>query len=300
MIEQNILTAKRRRATWIGASSILVWASLAVLTASSGAMEPFQMVAIAFAVAALLASAFAIVRGESPLAHARQPLAAWMVGVAGLFGYHVLVFLALKTAPALEANLINYLWPLLIVLFSALLPGERLRWWHMAGTLAGLAGTVLILTGGSAALSLDGDAWPGYLAAFGAALTWGSYSVLNRRFAHVPTNAVGPFLWVSAALALGCHLLWEQTVWPASAWQWAAIIGLGLGPAGGVFFIWDYGVKHGDIRVLGGLAYTTPLLSTALLVLFGKGLLTSTTAVAALLIICGAVLASKDLLLRRR
>jgi len=194
-----------RSATMIGASAILIWASLAVLTASSGAMPPFQMVAIAFAVAAVLASAYGLWRGESLVQHARQPWAAWVVGVGGLFGYHVLVFMALKNAPPLQANLINYLWPLLIVLFSALLPGERLRWWHVAGTLAGLAGTVLILTGGSASISLDADAWPGYLAAFGAAFTWGSYSVLSRRFAHVPTNAVGPFLWVSAALALGCH-----------------------------------------------------------------------------------------------
>lgn len=294
------LTPERRRATLIGASAILIWASLAVLTASSGDMPPFQMVAIAFSVAALLASAYGLVRKENPLSSARQPLAAWIVGVGGLFGYHVLVFLALKSAPPLEANLINYLWPLLIVLFSALLPGERLHWWHIAGTLAGLSGTVLIITAGSDGLSMDNSAWPGYLAAFAAALTWSSYSVLNRRFAHVPTRAVGPFLWVSALLALGCHSVWEVTVWPANAWQWAAIVGLGLGPAGGVFFIWDYGVKHGDIRILGGLAYTTPLLSTALLVVFGRGVLTPATIAAAGLIIFGAVLASKDLLWRRR
>lgn len=290
----------RRSATLIGASAILIWASLAILTAFSGAMPPFQMVAIAFTVAAVLASIYGLVRGESLLKHARQPWRAWAVGVGGLCGYHVLVFMALKNAPPLQANLINYLWPLLIVLFSALLPGERLRWWHIAGALAGLAGTVLILVGKGGVLSLDSSAWAGYLAAFGAAFAWSGYSVLNRRFAHVPTKAVGPFLWVSAAVALGCHWLVEVTVWPASAWEWAAIVGLGLGPAGGVFFIWDYGVKHGDIRVLGGLAYTTPLFSTALLVVFGRGELTPTTAIAAALIIFGAVLASKELLIRQR
>lgn len=293
-------TPAKTRATLIGASSILIWASLAILTAFSGAVPPFQMVAMAFAAAGLLATVYGLTRGESPLRHARQPLAAWVVGVGGLCGYHVLVFLALKTAPPLEANLINYLWPLLIVLFSALLPGETLKWWHVGGTLAGLGGTVLILTGGTEPLSFDGDAWPGYLAAFAAALTFGSYSVLNRRFTHVPTSAVGPILWVSALIALGFHIALESTVWPADLGQWLAIIGLGLGPAGGVFFIWDYGVKHGDIRILGGLAYTTPLFSTALLVVFGKGALTPATAMAAGLIVFGALLASKDLLLRRR
>jgi len=287
----------RRRATLVGALAIVIWASLAILTTISGAMEPFQMVAIAFAVAAGVATLHTLCRGDGLMRHARQPLPAWVVSVGGLFGYHVLVFLALKTAPPLEANLINYLWPLLIVLFSALLPGERLRWWHVGGSLFGLVGTALILTGGEEPLAFEGDAWPGYLAAFGAALTWSAYSVLNRRFAHVPTQAVGPFLWVASVLALICHLMFETTVWPGTTSEWLAVIGLGLGPAGGAFFLWDYGVKHGDIRVLGGLAYTTPLMSTALLVMFGQGLLTTATAAAALLIICGAVLASKDLLI---
>ncbi|HEY9097149.1 MAG TPA: EamA family transporter, partial [Hydrogenophaga sp.] len=175
----------------------------------------------------------------------------------------------------------------------------RLRWWHVVGALSGLGGTVLILLGNGDVAAVDRGAWLGYLAAFGAAFTWGGYSVLNRRFAHVPTNAVGPFLWVAAALALVCHALWEVTVWPDGPGQWAAIIALGLGPAGGVFFLWDYAVKHGDIRVLGGLAYTTPLMSTALLVVFGRGVLNAATLVAAALIICGALLASKDLLVRR-
>lgn len=292
-------TPQQRRGTLIGALALLLWASLAVLTASSGAMPPFQMVAVAFSIAALISSMVGLSRGENLLRHARQPLGAWVVAVSGLFGYHVLLFLALKTAPPLQANLINYLWPLLIVLFSALLPGERLRWWHVVGAVAGLCGTVLIVLGNGDMAAVDRSAWSGYLAAFGAALTWGGYSVLNRRFAHVPTNAVGPFLWVCALLALGCHSLWEVTVWPADVVQWAAVIALGLGPAGGAFFLWDYAVKHGDIRVLGGLAYTTPLTSTALLVVFGQGVLNASTAVAAVLIMCGALLASKDLLLRR-
>ena len=51
-------------------------------------------------------------------------------------------------APAVEASLIAYLWPLLLVVFSALLPGERLRWWHLAGGVAGLVGAGLLVTRG--------------------------------------------------------------------------------------------------------------------------------------------------------
>ena len=79
----------------------------------------------------------------------RQPPLVWAVGVGGLFGYHALYFLALRFAPPAEAGLLNYLWPLLIVLFSSFLPGERLAVHHVIGAVAGLAGTVLLLTGGA-------------------------------------------------------------------------------------------------------------------------------------------------------
>ncbi|TCS61712.1 aromatic amino acid exporter YddG [Varunaivibrio sulfuroxidans] len=287
-----------RRATGVGALAIVIWASLAPLTALSGAVPPFQMVALSFFLAGTIALMVARAKGERISAHMRHPPGAWVLGVGGLFGYHFLVFLALKTAPALEANLINYLWPLLIVLFSALLPGERLRWWHVAGALCGLGGTVLIV-GAKTGAALDNRAWFGYGAALAAAVTWAGYSVLNRRFAHVPTSAVGPFLIVAGALATICHIFWEPTIWPQDALQWGAIIGLGLGPAGGAFFVWDYGVKHGDIRVLGALAYGAPLMSTALLIVLGKGDLSTRISVAGVMIVGGAALASREMFFRR-
>lgn len=287
-----------RRATGVGVLAIVIWATLAPLTALSGAMPPFQMVALSFFLAGAIALTLARAKGERMGVHMHHPLGAWALGVGGLFGYHFLVFLALKTAPALEANLINYLWPLLIVLFSALLPGERLRWWHVAGAMFGLGGTVLIV-GAKTGAALDGRAWFGYGAALAAAITWASYSVLNRRFAHVPTSAVGPFLIVAGALATICHFIWEPTIWPQDALQWGAILGLGLGPAGGAFFVWDYGVKHGDIRVLGALAYGAPLMSTALLIVLGEGELTTRVAIAAVLIVGGAALASREMFFRR-
>jgi len=55
-----------------------------------------------------------------------SPLAWLHDGVGGLFGYHALFFAAMAHAPAAEANLLNYMWPLLIVLLSAPLLGLRL------------------------------------------------------------------------------------------------------------------------------------------------------------------------------
>jgi drug/metabolite transporter (DMT)-like permease len=287
------------RGTLVGGVALLMWATLAIFAVFTRTIPPFQLVAMAFAIAAAIGLAKWLIKGESILGHLRQPIAAWALGVAGLFGYHFLFFLALQNAPAVEANLINYLWPLLIVLFSAFLPGERLRWYHVAGSLSGLFGAVLLITGGNG-FSFDEEYLLGYGAAVGCGLTWSSYSVLNRRFAHVPTDAVAGFCAAGALLALGCHWAFETTVWPEGLGQWLVVLGLGIGPAGGAFFFWDYGVKHGNIRVLGAASYTVPLTSTLLLILFGPGQLTWVIAVAGLLIMGGALLASKEFLRRAR
>ena len=210
----------------------------------------------------------------------------WVLGVGGLFGYHFFYFTALRNAPAVEAGLIAYLWLLLIILFSALLAGERLGWHHVAGGFLGLAGAALIVTGGTG-LSLKSEFAFGYLSACVCALVWSGYSVLSRRFADVPSDAVTGFCLATAALSLVCHLFLETTVWPAGAGEWLAVLALGLMPVGAAFYVWDHGVKNGDIQVLGASAYAAPLLSTIALIAAGFAAFTWPVAIACLLITGG-------------
>ncbi|MEK9832923.1 MAG: EamA family transporter, partial [Rhodospirillaceae bacterium] len=290
---------RRNRAILIGLSAVLTWSTLALFGTLAGPVPPFQLVAMAFTIVFALTVAIWLARGEDPRTHLRQPAPVWVLGIAGLFGYHLLYFVGIQNAPPADANLINYLWPVLIVLFSALLPAEagvgRLRWFHLAGAALGLAGTALIVTGGTG-LVIRAEFSGGYLAAIGAALAWSSYSVLSRRFAHVSTDAVGAFCGGTALLAWIAHLVLETTAWPADALAWLAVLGLGLGPVGAAFFAWDHGVKHGDLRVLGAGAYAAPLLSTVLLVVFGLGDATWTLALACLLIVGGGLLAAREML----
>nr|WP_283812110.1 DMT family transporter [Rhodopseudomonas sp. WA056] len=284
-----------RVATLIGLSAILMWSLLAVMTVATGTIPPFQLAAMTFAIGAAAAAVGWIARPQAVRA-LRQPPLVWAVGVGGLFGYHALYFVALRLAPPAEAGLLNYLWPLLIVLFSSLLPGERLMPHHLAGALLGLAGTVLLFTGNGAAL--ERAYLPGLAAAFVAAFVWASYSVLSRRLSAVPTDAVAGFCFVTALLAAAVHVLIEATAWPETALQWVAIVALGIGPVGAAFYAWDIGMKRGDIRVLGAASYATPLLSTAFLIVAGYARPTATLAVAALLIAGGGLLAAKDMLKR--
>ena len=273
-------------ATLAGVAAIVLWASLALLTTITEGLPPFQVLAIGFGIAAALGLLRTTLRGAASWRELRAPAAAMALAITGLFGYHALYFYALKRAPALEANLINYLWPLLIVLLAGLLPGVRLRAGNLAGALLGLAAAALLVTRGRG-IEVDAAALPGYLAAFAAAVVWGAYSVLNRRHADVPSAAIITACGAVAVLGAIAHAAFESTVVP-SASQWLALLAMGAGPVGAAFWLWDHGTKHGDLALLGSLSYLAPLLSTALLVAAGRAQPHWIQAVALALLMLGA------------
>jgi drug/metabolite transporter (DMT)-like permease len=284
------------RATLIGFTAILMWSFLALFTAASGKMPPFQLSAICFAIGSI-PGILVLILNPSRIALLKQPAKVWITGIAGLFGYHFLYFTALRNAPAVEAGLIAYLWPLLIVVGSALLPGERLRWYHIVGALAGLCGTFMIV--GRNGIDFDGAYAVGYGAAFLCAFTWSGYSLLTRRFDAVSTDVVTGFCLATSVLSLLCHLGLETTVWPETSFEWLAVVGLGLFPVGAAFYAWDHGVKNGDIQILGAASYAAPLLSTLILTVFGIAEPSWRIALACLLITGGAVLAAQEMFRRK-
>ena len=283
----------RNRAMAAGLGAIALWGALATLSVVAGPVPPFQMVAMTFTLGAAIGILRARLRGLGWRELMGWPARVWLLGVGGLFGYHALYFAALQLAPPAEANLVNYLWPLLIVLLSAPLAGERLGWPHLLGALLGFAGVALLAI--NRGVSFDSVYAVGYLLALGCAFAWSLYSVLSRRFGETPTDAIAAFCAAAAVLSLGCHLLFEHTVWPATPSAWLAVLALGLGPTGGAFYLWDHAVKRGDIRALGALSYAAPILSTALLIVCGLAQPTSALLLAALLVTAGAVLASRDM-----
>ncbi len=267
--------------------AIALWTTLALLTRLAAGIPPLQLTAMALAVSGTLGLTWLAVTGR--LGALRQRPIAWLHGVGGIFGYHALFFLALALAPPVEANLLNYLWPLLIVIFSGALLGMTLTWRHAAGTALALLGCVLLVGHGA---SFRGEALAGYLSAIACAVVWALYSVLARRLASVPTEAVAGFCAGSAALAALTHLATEATVLP-DAGALVAVILLGAGPVGASFFLWDIGMKRGDPRLLGTLAYATPVASTLLLILAGEAPFTLRALLAALLVAAGGLLAAR-------
>ncbi len=261
--------------------SIAFWSALAALSVALKAVPPFLLVGIALLIGGLV--------GVPKWREWKCSAAQLVLGISGLFGYHMLLFIALRNAPTLEANLINYLWPLLIVLLSPLFArGMRLTPLHLTAALLGFLGAVLLITGG--VFSFDKQYTLGYVCAVAAAFAWATYSLASRRFA-ASSAVVSLYCLASGALSLGAHALLEPA-YSLSASQWPWLIALGLGPMGLAFFTWDAAMKRGDARVIGSLSYLTPLLSTLLLVLLGYGRFTLVSVLAMVMIVAGAVLGS--------
>ncbi len=277
------LSSTPMQANLYALGAIALWASLASLGVSLTHIPPFLLTGIALIIGSMPAWPF-VLRDPSQW---RIPWRTLALGVYGLFAYHFLLFIALRHAPPVEANLVNYLWPLFIVVLSpVVLPGVALRLPHVLAALLGFGGAAIAIVGGR---ELSGTLAWGYLPALAAAFIWATYSLMTKRVAAFPTTAIGLFGLVSGVLSLLCHGLLE----PAVALQprdWALLAVLGLGPLGASFFMWDKALKLGDARHIGILSYLTPLASTALLIVVSGRAFTWSIALATGMIISAAVM----------
>ena len=263
--------------------AIALWASLASLGVSLTHVPPFLLTGIALIIGSVPAWPF-VLRDPSQWS---VPLRTLALGVYGLFAYHFLLFIALRHAPPVEANLVNYLWPLFIVVLSpVVLPGVALRLPHVLAALLGFGGAAIAIAGGR---ELSGTLAWGYLPALAAAFIWATYSLLTKRVAAFPTTAIGLFGLVSGVLSLLCHVALEPAV-SLQPRDWALLAVLGLGPLGASFFMWDKALKLGDARHIGILSYITPLASTALLIVVSGRQFSASIALATVMIIGAAIL----------
>jgi drug/metabolite transporter (DMT)-like permease len=290
------LVPKTPRAVWtlIGCLAIPLWASwplLAALTTST--MPLMQYLAVIFAsgaVALFLAPKGPVaVRSDRPQvegwAKSSRLLAAVMVGL-GLLVSDILFILAFRHISVAQANLILYLWPVMVVAICVPLGLATLRRTHVGGILLGLLGAALVIGGGDGAFS-----WTGVALATGGGLAWAGYVVFRIWQGEQAPDALALGLTLSAAVATALHLAFEATVVP-SLGALAGTILVGIIPLALGNLAWDHGVRKGDRVLLATMAYATPLIAAMLLVAFGLAAATPNLLLGAVLIVAAGIVAS--------
>lgn len=270
--------------------AIALWACLASLGTTLSHLPPFFLTGLALTIGSTL-SLPSVLRNRAAW---KVPPVTLALGVYGLFGFHFLLFIALRHAPPVEANLVNYLWPLLmVVLAPVLLRGVSVRPLHVVAALLGFAGAAIAILGGrTGEIGTNGETW-GFALAAGSAFVWASFSLWTQRVPKFSTAAIGLFGLVSGLLSLGCHGLFEPSVTMTARDAWLIVL-CGLGPLGAAFYLWDMALKRGDARQIAILSYLTPLASTALLLVITGRPLSWSIALAAALIVAAAVLGTRS------
>lgn len=281
----------RMKADLLALAAIVLWGSLAPLGVELAHIPPFLLTGLGL----LVGSVISLPLARFNLKRWKVPLPTLAVGIYGLFGFHFLLFIALRNAPAVEANLINYLWPLgMVVMAPLFLKDVSLHVRHVVAALIGFAGAAIAILGRASATggAVSGGFHSGYVIALASAFVWASYSLMTRRLPSFPTAAVGGFAAASGLLSLLCHALLGPSI-ALTQHDILLIAVLGLGPLGGAFFLWDAAIKVGDTRRIGLLAFATPILSTVMLLITTGQPLQWNVAVAAILVVGAAFWGSR-------
>jgi drug/metabolite transporter (DMT)-like permease len=288
------------RNTLAGLGAILIWStSIALVRSISEQVGPLAGAAAVHLIGGGFSFAFFLYRSKGSLLPLQSLSGKFLLGCGALFVLYMLaLFVAVGMAAdrhqVLEIGLLNYLWPALTILFSLLLLHKKGNFILVPGTLLALSGVFLVLTQGQAisVASIIGNVGrnPGvYALAFTAAVSWGLYSNLTRRWGGPQARgAVELFILVTGLVfLLFFWLAGEGRVWTWRAGLEVTFLGLATALA---YILWDLAMRKGDIVFVAACSYFTPLLSTLLSCLYLQVTAGVSLWLGCLLIVAGSLL----------
>lgn len=278
-----------------GMVALVLWSSTSLLIALCAAFPAVFLTALTSLIGAVIFIARWVWRKEPLKEHFKFPYQIVLMAVAGIGGYRILLFASMYYAEPVEASLINYLWPILLVVFSGFLPDEKLKWYHLCGGFLGFLGILFIFSNG---LDLFVNFSLGHLLALGAAVTWAVFSVASRATKKYSSSII-PIAMLYSAIILFVFSYFTEDWHSISINTTDIIYMVILGATSAVgYFLWDVGMKYGNIQILGVLSYFVVVLSTFLLIIFGMAAPSYSVFMALIFILSGSLLASKDKILK--
>lgn len=286
------------KGTLVGLGAVAIWCVTTLLVAYVTALPPLEFVGLIFFLGYVSLTALQLLNGEDIKSYWRQPLKHYLfwLGTAGV--YTVILFVSYSLVPFFEANILNHTWPVLLIVFTAMLHNERVTAIQIFGGVVSFAGVIAIFMP-AGDVPLFGDFHFGHALAIGSASLWSAYSAFAKKV-NYPIGFLAPVFLVFSLICFALHAAFEPTVWPGN-FEWIIIVILGLGRVS--YMMWDYGMKHGDVVFLASICYFLPLATSLLLVAFGFGPASPMIGIGAALIAVGCLIVNYEnikLLLQRR
>lgn len=276
-------------ATVVGYSGLLMWSCYALLVTAMKGVPTFEMLTIIFLCGFIAIATRLTIRGE--WYKIKQPVIVWVVGVVGILGNDFTTIAAFKAAPPVQVELINYLWPMMVVLFASFLPGERFTTKHFLSAFIGLYGAYILMTHDHGLAGFHWNYLTGYILAFAGGVIWALYCLISRFYSKTPLDMLGMYFGIGALVSFMCHWRYEATVMP-SLGQFVVLAIMALTTSGLAYFCWDFGCKNGNVKLLSILTYGNPILSAILLIIFTTAHYSNYLAIAAALVVLASVIST--------
>lgn len=273
-----------------GLIAIFFWASSALIVVNTGDIPPMLLTALAAFIGFLFCVLYWIAKGQAISKKFEMSKRAYALGIFGITGYITLWLAGLKLAPAFEANTLNYMWPLLLVVFSARVDRTKITSFQLIGLCFGLVGSFFIFQRYGFSQEYSAQNMLGLLLAFGGAVIWAIYSSLTK-IVHFESDRVGIFLLITSIFAAILSVAFEDHAM-INVHDLSVLAIVLLGATRVSFVFWDNAMKHGDRALLGSLSYLVPVFSVLLLAIFTNVSWSWSNSLGAGLIVCGCLISN--------
>ncbi|ROP62157.1 drug/metabolite transporter (DMT)-like permease [Enterobacter sp. BIGb0383] len=257
----------KQKATLTGLVAIVLWSTMVgLIRGVSEGLGPVGGAAMIYTCSGLL---LLVTVGFPDLR--RFPPRYLLSGSLLFVSYEICLALSLGYAAtrhqAIEAGMVNYLWPGLTILFAILFNRQKASWLVIPGLLLAVIGVCRVL-GGDSGLNIADitrnivSSPVSYLLAFSGAIIWAAYCTVTSKYAG-GHNGITFFILLTAVSLWLKYLFSEQPpmhfTLPTLIQLAMVSIALGFGYAA-----WNTGILHGHVPVLAAASYFTPVLSSAL------------------------------------
>lgn len=214
-----------------------------------------------------------------------------LIGLPGILFYNLLYYVGAAVMPASQAFIINYLWPIMSVLFACLLLKEKMTFRKGIAFFMSFVGVIIVAGGGIS--SFSSRAIFGAVCILLAATSYGLFTALNQKFNYDKNISLMFVYAVTAIITLVISLLSGETASVNAvsllgfAWNGAFVMGVAN-------TAWAIALESGNTAKISNLAYVTPFASLIWTSIFLKEKITVSSVLGLVVIILGILIQIKD------